>query len=188
MLQVGIIFSYSILHDKDKLHHWNPWSWSTAAGVARNTSFVFGNTSSFTCHHPCNNQTALYVHHFGGYSRCTIKSYSHSFRFACDKSTVSLLESREQHYTEVIVIVFTINCTGVRKWLQTLQSHPALDEPQGFSCKALTDDLNSTLSFNGLLHFKPLQNTVFKNLSVSLWVYQLFHQFWVVRTNNTQHK
>ena len=34
-------------------------------------------------------------HHLGGYSKCAIKSNSHSFRLTCDKSTVSLLESGE---------------------------------------------------------------------------------------------
>ena len=49
----------------------------------------------FTRHQPCNNQTALYVHKFGGYSKRDIKSNSHSFRIARDKSAVSLVESGE---------------------------------------------------------------------------------------------
>ena len=52
--------------------------------------------SSFTWHQPCKNQTALHVHHFGWYSKRAITiSDSHSFRIACEKSSVSLLESGE---------------------------------------------------------------------------------------------
>ena len=57
----------------------------------------------FTWHQPCNNQTALSVHHFNGYTnKRTIKCTSHSFRITCDKSAVSLLESREQRSIKVI--------------------------------------------------------------------------------------
>ena len=52
--------------------------------------------SSFTWHQQCNNQIAVSVHHCGGYGQeRAIKSYSHSFRITCDKSTVSLLKSGE---------------------------------------------------------------------------------------------
>ena len=51
--------------------------------------------SSFMQHQSCNNQTALYIHHFGGYSKCTMESYSYSFRITWDNSAVSLLQSGE---------------------------------------------------------------------------------------------
>ena len=56
------------------------------AAVSHGTSHVTINSSSFAWHQPCNNQTALKVHHFSGYSKCTIKSFSDSFRKTCDKS------------------------------------------------------------------------------------------------------
>ena len=51
--------------------------------------------SSFEWHPPCKNQTMLQLHHFGGYSRCAVQSYSHLFRVTYGKSAVSLLESGE---------------------------------------------------------------------------------------------
>ena len=75
--------------------------------VAWCTQNVYQNGSSLTWHQPCNNQTALSVYHFGGYSKKltttknTTKGDSHSLR-TCNKSTVSLLESREQHCIKVI--------------------------------------------------------------------------------------
>ena len=36
------------------------------------------------------------------------KSYSHSFRIASDKSTVSLLESGEQRYIKAIIVVVVV--------------------------------------------------------------------------------
>ena len=49
--------------------------------------------SSFTWHQPCNNQTVLYVHHFGSYSKRAVKSYSHSFRITWDKNLITYLPS-----------------------------------------------------------------------------------------------
>ena len=44
------------------------------------TQNVRRDASSFTWHQPCNNQTALCVLHFSGYSKRAMKGYSHSFR------------------------------------------------------------------------------------------------------------
>ena len=55
-----------------------------------------------TLHQPCKNQTALQLHHLGVYSKHSVKSNSRSFRVACDKNAVSLLESREQRYIKAI--------------------------------------------------------------------------------------
>ena len=54
-------------------------------------------TTAVSCgtSHNYKNQTALYVHHFGEYSRRAIKSDSHSFKIASDKSAVSVIESGE---------------------------------------------------------------------------------------------
>ena len=51
--------------------------------------------SSFKWHQPCNDQTALQLRHLGGYSKHDVESYRHPFRVTCDKSALSLLESRE---------------------------------------------------------------------------------------------
>ena len=45
--------------------------------------------SSFEWHQPRKNQTALQLHHFGGHSKRAVKSYSHSFRVACDNKGCS---------------------------------------------------------------------------------------------------
>ena len=58
--------------------------------------------SSFEWHQPCNNQTALQLHHLGGHSRHAVKSSSHSYRVTCDKNAVSLLKREEQHYIKAI--------------------------------------------------------------------------------------
>ena len=55
-------------------------------------------SSSFMWHQPRNNQTVLWVHHFGGYSKKAPWKACHSFRIACDMSTVSLPESEKQRY------------------------------------------------------------------------------------------
>ena len=48
-------------------------------------------------------QTALSVHHFGGYQKYALwKGYSHSFWITCDTSAVSLLESRGERYIKAI--------------------------------------------------------------------------------------
>ena len=58
--------------------------------------------SSFTWHQPRNNQTALKVHHFDGYLKHTVKGCSRSFRITCNKSAVSVLESRQLCCSRVI--------------------------------------------------------------------------------------
>ena len=45
------------------------------------------------------------IPHFRGYSKCTAKSHSPSFRITCNKSTVSLLESGEQRCIKAIIII-----------------------------------------------------------------------------------
>ena len=45
--------------------------------------------SSFEWHQPRKNQTALQLHRFGGHSKRAVKSYSHSFRVACDNKGCS---------------------------------------------------------------------------------------------------
>ena len=52
-------------------------------------------------------QTVLQAHHLGGYSKHAVKSFSHSFRATCDKSTVSLLESGEQLSIKAINAVYS---------------------------------------------------------------------------------
>ena len=47
-------------------------------------------------------QTALQLHHLGGYSKRAVKSDSHSFRVACNKSAVSQFKSGAQRITKVI--------------------------------------------------------------------------------------
>ena len=50
----------------------------------------------FTWYQPCNNQSALSVHHFLWILIMrAMKGCSHSFRITCDMCAVSLLESRE---------------------------------------------------------------------------------------------
>ena len=56
---------------------------------------------SFTWRQPCNYQRALWVHHFGGYSKLLCKNLQ-SLRVACDKRAVNLLKSGEQRYRKVI--------------------------------------------------------------------------------------
>ena len=51
--------------------------------------------NTFTWQQPCNNQTALSVHHFGGYYETRKKGYSCSFRIPCDINVLSLLVSGE---------------------------------------------------------------------------------------------
>ena len=58
--------------------------------------------SSFEWHQPCNNQTALQLHHLGGYSRHAVKSSSHSYRVTCGKNAVSLLKREQQRYIKAI--------------------------------------------------------------------------------------
>ena len=70
--------------------------------------------NSFIWHQPCNNQTVLYVHHCCGYSKCPIKSCRLAFRITCNKSTVSRLESGEQHYY-IIVHESSHHCHPTRK-------------------------------------------------------------------------
>ena len=82
------------------------WHGAWSYGVHR----TYQDGSSFTWHQPCNNQTMLNAH-FSGYSKCTIKSYSHSYRFTWGKHTMGLLESGEQRYTKaVIIILFLMWC------------------------------------------------------------------------------
>ena len=54
------------------------------------------------------NQTALSVQHIGGDSKHAVKSYSHSFGIACDKSPLSLLDSREQRKIGAILLLILI--------------------------------------------------------------------------------
>ena len=58
--------------------------------------------SSFTWHHPCNNQTVLQVCHWGEYLNHTTKIYSHSFKITGNNSTASLLENGKQRYIKTI--------------------------------------------------------------------------------------
>ena len=78
----------------------NSVKWRMVVWCAQN---VRQKRQRFAWHQPCNNQIALSVHHFNGYTnKRTIKCTSHSFRITCDKSAVSLLESREQRSIKVI--------------------------------------------------------------------------------------
>ena len=75
----------------------NDCTWCTQNGHQDGSSFIW--------HQPCNNQTALLVHHFGEYSETRNKKlYSHSLRIAYDKSALSLLGSREWRYIHVKAI------------------------------------------------------------------------------------
>ena len=69
------------------------------------TQDVHQDCNSFMWNQLCNSETALYVHHFGGYSKCTVKSYSQSLKITCNKSTVNLLESGELCYLKVVTTI-----------------------------------------------------------------------------------
>ena len=70
---------------------WSDVAWCWLYGVHRTRR----DGNSFEWHQPHNNQTALQLHRLGGYSKRVLKSYSDSFRVACDNSAVSVLESGE---------------------------------------------------------------------------------------------
>ena len=55
------------------------WLGAWLCGVPRTCR----DSNSLEWHHPCKNQTALQLHHLGGYSKRVVKSYSHSFRVSC---------------------------------------------------------------------------------------------------------
>ena len=82
----------NMLHKATVIHYTVNWCM-----YVRCTQNMHQDNSSFTWHQPWNNQTALSVCHVSGnLKKCTVQSYSHSFRVTRDKSTASPLISREQ--------------------------------------------------------------------------------------------
>ena len=59
--------------------------------------------SSFTWHHPCNNQTALQVHHFGGCSKRAMKVYVTDFISLALQKTSWYLCTQQQDVLKVDV-------------------------------------------------------------------------------------
>ena len=51
--------------------------------------------SSFTWHHPCNNQTVLQVHHFGGCPKRAMKVYDTDL--AAQEQRIALFKSDHHH-------------------------------------------------------------------------------------------
>ena len=70
--------------------------------VALCTQNVCRDGISFTWHQPCNNKTALQVHHFGGYLKRAIKGYNYSLRIECDKNAESVQDSRERRFIKAL--------------------------------------------------------------------------------------
>ena len=62
--------------------------------VALCTQNVCRDSISFTWHQPCNNQTALQLHHFGGYLKRAIKGYNYSLKIECVKSAETARQQR----------------------------------------------------------------------------------------------
>ena len=89
------------------------WCGAWLYGVHR----MHWDSSSFMWHLPCNNQTALLIHHFGWYSKHAVKSNSHSFGITCDKSTVSAQERRTVLYKSNYQCP-TDAGAGIAQWLE----------------------------------------------------------------------
>ena len=62
------------------------------------------------------------------FKKCSIKSYSHSFRIACDTNAVSLFESSEKRYIYIYIYIKAININYiiVQELCESRGGHPGL--------------------------------------------------------------